>query len=980
MEAVEEPPMQNLVESAKVNIVSTGEPVLLADSSLCHTSNGVAESPLVTAGADFSVSSSVVTTTEVPPDTVSASQTPDVDTTVVEASTAAPTTDIAASFPPEEELLVEMEATNAIENLLDNKTEEITEEVIETSEAILCSEVAIEGNTILVDNVDTSIDKVTLRTEILVEKSDNDGIPDPNDSATEHDNSNNILSQLGQGIELSEALRSSDTTDNGENNNGTGREEVFNKEELLDILEGNDEVPSNNEVGEMLQIDDPQVKKMIEAQIALKQLTRLKSTRSKNRSSVEPKSSDRKSSSPRKRKGGKSEKNDSEQAKENNNVQDNKNDTVETVETERADSNDCDKKNDSIVNVLVKDWDDDEEADHSSQLLSETSSLLSTTDQLIQSQESLTSGDGPATRKSTDCPQGEGQVVSQNKSGDEGQPQRRLGRVIKKKVIFDPDNPDTFTKGKVAAKTKDPQTEKEQPPPKKPKAEPSPRRSTSKSPTSKLQWKKPTPKNTSKQNKRLTEIDRLLMDEGAVNMIYQLTPEAPKGKKNMRTKAEFIKKIQSSTPDSKEMKFRERKKEIKLEEAEAKKILGGKQRSSLSSSVKSPACEDFEAHSADDSIIYRRHSSSSYSSACMSPRRLSDVDPSAVQSAARAALAAENENLLIAKNIDRGTDVFMADAIITSNEIINKEDCLSLKEKLNTKLSLAISKRKRDSSKTDKPSKQKRVSKNSSVDKDSAVKAEKNDNFKYLTISFDQRLAEICIRKSGSGLNVEMLKEIEQALLLIDNNKEISVTLLNSECGTLCSQLDLQPLLGDAMETRTNYAHEMAESVRSLLSSVERHRKLTVSSVWGECGGVALALVALSDVGLAAENATFALSVAPPLPGVAALTTRCARLSQSLITDLVVFGRRLSAAEALQGGLVSRCVAGAPTEAARALAKDFAAQPIQSVLLKKQLLNLKKNSESESTFLSGLERERDLLVEYWTSVEGQEVLRAALTT
>lgn len=48
---------------------------------------------------------------------------------------------------------------------------------------------------------------------------------------------------------------------------------------------------------------------------------------------------------------------------------------------------------------------------------------------------------------------------------------------------------------------------------------------------------------------------------------------------------------------------------------------------------------------------------------------------------------------------------------------------------------------------------------------------------------------------------------------------------------------------------------------------------------------------------------------------------------------------------------------------------------LQNIWLKKQLLNMKKIG-SESTFLSYLEKERDLLVEYWTSVEGQEILRA----
>ncbi|CAG4974590.1 unnamed protein product [Parnassius apollo] len=261
-------------------------------------------------------------------------------------------------------------------------------------------------------------------------------------------------------------------------------------------------------------------------------------------------------------------------------------------------------------------------------------------------------------------------------------------------------------------------------------------------------------------------------------MIYQLTPEAPKGKKNVRTKAEFIKKIQSSTSESKEMKFRVQKKDSsKYEDGEAKKILSEKHRTSLSSSVKSPfVCEDFETHSADDSIIYRRHSSSSYSSTCMSPRRLSDVDSGGTQYTARTALIVEKGNKISDDNNKQTSDTFMADPInITNSEIINRDDCLSIKEKLNSKLSLALNKRKRENSNNDKPPKQK---------------------------------------KKGPRYNIEVLKEFEQALICVDGRKDISVTLVTSQCGMLCSSLDFRPLLEDDEKKRATNACEIADSVR----------------------------------------------------------------------------------------------------------------------------------------------------------------------
>ncbi|KAI5645369.1 enoyl-CoA hydratase/isomerase domain-containing protein [Phthorimaea operculella] len=997
MEFIEVPPVQSTIDNVKGSTFSGGQAEMMAEASFCHTSNGVAESTtslLEPADADFCIPEQLreqpMESTQGSNEAIPTSQSECILESIPSADgvqVAAPDT---SSTAPEEEVITANETRAAVDTLLsDNKTDEISEELIETSidtsEAILCNEVTIEGSSIDVDCSETSPDKVTLRTEILVEKSEED-VPDSNEMIISHDNANNILSDLSQGIELSEALRSSDTADHGENNNGTMGEEVFNKEELLDILEGNDEPLIEQVEG---QIDAAKSKRMIEAQIALKQLSRLQRTPRKTTEGRSSKMS--KDETPKKKRGRRRDNKDREnivppKEKPENIVPPkdqppNENDN-NAEENEKSTANEKitvveEKKNDSIVNTLVQDWDDDEppEADQSNQNIAESEMVL---DHPIKTEDQVETNNEASIRTSTDSPSVEGQATNQSKSGDESQLQRgRAGRVIKKKVPFDPDNPDTFTKAKVVAKTKEPQTEKEQPPPKKVKPETTtPQRAKSKSPTGKMQWKKPAAKNSCKQNKRLTEVDKLLMDEGAVNMIYQLTPEAPKGKKNMRTKAEIIKKMQSSTPEGNKdvMKFRERKKEVKVD-GEAKKIAGGKSsRSSVSGSVKSASAnDDFETHSADDSIIYRRHSSSSYSSACMSPRRLSDLEGTV-----RAAQPAATPNNTLEESTDNDkSDIFMAEPDNSATEVINKDDCLSIKEKLNEKLSLALKKRKRESTtKTEKPPKQKRAAKNASVEKESVA----NDNigkFNHVSVNFDQRLAEICIKQSGSLCSIEMLEELEQALVKVDSRKDVCVTLLTSECGTLCSDLDLAPLLDDKMETRTNYAHAMAEGVRSLLCSVEKHSKLVVSGVWGACSGVALAMVALSDIAIASEHSTFAISTSPPMPGVAALTTRCSRLSHSLINDLLVFGRCVSGVEAHAGGLVSRSVPAA-RDIARAVASEIAQQPTQSVLLKKQLLNLSKSDESTATFLSALLRERDLLVEYWTSVEGQDAIRALL--
>ncbi|CAG4995960.1 unnamed protein product [Parnassius apollo] len=94
-------------------------------------------------------------------------------------------------------------------------------------------------------------DKSRFKTEILVEKNDHDiNENDLNETNSYEHATFNILSKLGQSVELNEALRSSDVNDHVEGNNCTGRQEVFKKEDMLDILQGKNVESSDKEVVE----------------------------------------------------------------------------------------------------------------------------------------------------------------------------------------------------------------------------------------------------------------------------------------------------------------------------------------------------------------------------------------------------------------------------------------------------------------------------------------------------------------------------------------------------------------------------------------------------------------------------------------------------------------------------------------------------------------------------------------------------------
>lgn len=106
----------------------------------------------------------------------------------------------------------------------------------------------------------------------------------------------------------------------------------------------------------------------------------------------------------------------------------------------------------------------------------------------------------------------------------------KSSRVIKRKVIWDPDEAASPIRSYKTSKTEiTPKQEKSGSPPKSPEKKPVKLPQKSSEEKQKTSAEKVTPKKSekdkvasSKKPKRLTEVDRLLMDEGAVNMIYDV--------------------------------------------------------------------------------------------------------------------------------------------------------------------------------------------------------------------------------------------------------------------------------------------------------------------------------------------------------------------------------------------------------------------------------------------------------------------------
>ena len=148
-----------------------------------------------------------------------------------------------------------------------------------------------------------------------------------------------------------------------------------------------------------------------------------------------------------------------------------------------------------------------------------------------------------------------------------------------------------------------------------------------------------------------------------------------------------------------------------------------------------------------------------------------------------------------------------------------------------------------------------------------------------------------------------------------------------------------------------------------------------VAAVSGYCLGGGCELALSCDLIVASETAEFGqpetgLGIIPGAGGTQLLTRA---VGKALAMDVILSGRRLSAREALQAGLVARVVAKeAWLEEAKRVARDIAEQgPVATRLAKESV-----DRAYETTLSAGLEAERRALYLAFASEDAHEGLTA----
>lgn len=195
----------------------------------------------------------------------------------------------------------------------------------------------------------------------------------------------------------------------------------------------------------------------------------------------------------------------------------------------------------------------------------------------------------------------------------------------------------------------------------------------------------------------------------------------------------------------------------------------------------------------------------------------------------------------------------------------------------------------------------------------------------FATALFEKRgaVAHLSLNRPAvlNAYNVQMRDDFSEILAAVAADDEVEALLLSGQGRAFCAGADLT-------EFGTAPSQAIARQVRwqrDVWGQLAGLRQPIVAAVHGYCIGSGLEMVLLSDVRLAAADTVFAMPETQlgMIPAAGGSQTLPRSSNPAAALDLLLTGRRIAAAEALELGLITRIVPAADLLAA---AWDLAAE------------------------------------------------------
>ncbi len=196
-------------------------------------------------------------------------------------------------------------------------------------------------------------------------------------------------------------------------------------------------------------------------------------------------------------------------------------------------------------------------------------------------------------------------------------------------------------------------------------------------------------------------------------------------------------------------------------------------------------------------------------------------------------------------------------------------------------------------------------------------------------------------RKDGAGritlnrpeaynaLNLELARELFDAVLELDESREVRAIVLTGAGKAFCAGGDVKEFVAQA-EREDRHLKELTGYLHMTVSRLVRSQKPVLMAVNGVAAGGGMSLAMAGDVVAAAESARFTMAYAgigaTPDGSASYFLPRLAGLRRAM--ELYLLNRPLTAREALEWGLVTRVVPDAEfPRAVESLARELAEGP-----------------------------------------------------
>lgn len=262
-----------------------------------------------------------------------------------------------------------------------------------------------------------------------------------------------------------------------------------------------------------------------------------------------------------------------------------------------------------------------------------------------------------------------------------------------------------------------------------------------------------------------------------------------------------------------------------------------------------------------------------------------------------------------------------------------------------------------------------------------------------LIVTRENGIARLVLNRpqAGNAINLPLAKALMEAAIVCDEDPAIRCVVITGAGKLFCAGGDVRAFVaaGDAVP---NHIKELTGYLHLAVSRLARMRKPLITAVNGPAAGAGMSLALLGDIALASRTADFTLAYGRlgfcPDGGATWLLPRLVGLRRT--QELILMNPKLSAAEALEMGLITRvCEPDGPdatVEPGITLARSDNRLSAQTDAVARQLANSATQAWGRTRALllrshgasleSHLEAESRAITDCARSHEGREGLRA----